>query len=46
MCERCGHPWKSGSLPVRCAKCKSPYLERTEVIEGRAMRMVMLLALK
>jgi Zn finger protein HypA/HybF involved in hydrogenase expression len=25
VCERCEHEWKSEKLPIRCAKCKSPY---------------------
>lgn len=24
-CGRCKHKWQSEYLPVRCAKCKSPY---------------------
>lgn len=24
-CERCGYKWDTLKLPLRCAKCKSPY---------------------
>lgn len=24
-CERCGHKWDTLKVPIRCAKCKSPY---------------------
>lgn len=30
VCTRCGHTWtaRSKELPLRCAKCKSPYWNR------------------
>ena len=31
VCERCGHEWVprvAGSIPLRCARCGSPYWDR------------------
>lgn len=32
-CDRCGHEWLSrdGENPLRCAKCKSPYWNRSKL---------------
>jgi len=27
-CERCGYVWNADKLPLRCAKCKSPYWDK------------------
>jgi rubrerythrin len=24
-CEVCGHQWQAQEVPLRCAKCKTPY---------------------
>lgn len=39
-CKRCGHQWypKRPVLPIRCAKCKTPYwsIQRSEKRETKS----------
>ena len=39
ICSRCGHAWRSRrGKPLRCAKCKSPYWDRS--VPGRKTRWI------
>jgi len=36
ICERCGHTWiaQTKTIPISCAKCRSPYWNRPRVKKG------------
>lgn len=38
-CTRCGHKWhpKKEEVPLRCAKCKTPYWNKPKVIKNKPL---------
>jgi len=36
-CKRCRHTWipRKAELPIRCAKCKSPYWNKDRINESK-----------